>query len=93
MTREQEKQVYEDTVAQAARDAHARMMREPRNRLWLYFKPHGMAFATRRESDEPPAGYEIVTPEHVPMNRDVNGLIAWVRALAQRLPIYPLEAP
>lgn len=84
------RQDYHDAVAQAARDAHARMMREP-HRLWLYFKPHGMAFATVNEGEEPPADFELVTPEPMPTSRDVQGLTAWVGALAGRLPLYPME--
>lgn len=83
-------QDYTEAVAQAARDAHARMMREP-HRLWLYFKPHGMTFATAHEGEPEPEGFEIVTPEPMPRDRDVTGLTAWVRALAGRLPLYPKE--
>lgn len=87
---QKEKAAYENLIADTGRDAWQQLMRDGgARRRFLYFKPNGMAFACIGGGDSTPEGFELVTAEPIPCDRDMDGVIAWIRRFAGRLPIYP----
>lgn len=85
-------QWYVNATAQVAKDAHARMMRDPAFQsglaFYLYYKPNGLEFKAITEMEDS-AGYELVTGERIPTHLTVEQLIYWVRKFAASVPVLP----
>lgn len=79
---------YVEATAAVAREAFRKIVETGCAQHWLYFKPNGLEFAVAQEK---PEGFELVTGEHIPGDRTVDQLIAWVRTYAGSVPVLPVD--
>ena len=74
-----------EETARVAHAAHARMMRDPFQTLYLFYKPMRLE-AFGDEGAPLGEGWTLAFPERLPGNLTVYGLCAWLAARTGRIP-------
>jgi len=82
-------QWFTGATTQAAQDAFAAFKASGCYPHYLYFKPHGLAFAVVMDETKTPDGFELVTNERIPADRTLEGLTAWIRKHTASVPVLP----
>jgi hypothetical protein len=92
---EAEKLQWLEMKASFVTNVHVAYLRNPWLKRYAYIQPSDVgkwaALATFPEGEEPAAGYELISAEHVPAGTKQQ-ISAWFERFADRLPVYPLEA-